>query len=174
MKRHTKHLVDVLLRLDRVCRGAEVGVWQGRNAFHLLNTFKELKLILVDDYDKHKVKKNGLDHRTTQAAKIQAFENLREFNHRCKWLEMESSEAVKQVDDRSLDFVFLDADHWYDSVKLDIETWLPKIRLGGVLAGDDFSGHFHGIKRAVREKFGFKGFKVEGNIIWYHIVGEEK
>jgi len=40
--------------------------------------------------------------------------------------------------DTSLDWVHLDARHDYESVKADIEAWLPKVKTGGWLSGDDY------------------------------------
>ena len=42
-----------------------------------------------------------------------------------------SVEASKDFEDGSLDLVYIDAAHDYDSVKQDILTWLPKIKKGG-------------------------------------------
>ncbi len=66
---------------------------------------------------------------------------------------MTSVEASKSFRDESLDFVFIDALHFYENVKEDIEIWIPKIRNGGMIAGDDFSdaGRFMGVKQAVSE-----------------------
>ena len=41
--------------------------------------------------------------------------------------------------DDSLDWVHLDARHDYASVKADIEAWLPKVKAGGWLSGDDYN-----------------------------------
>ena len=40
--------------------------------------------------------------------------------------------------DASLEWVHLDARHDYESVKVDIEAWLPKVKVGGWLSGDDY------------------------------------
>jgi len=40
--------------------------------------------------------------------------------------------------ERSLDWVHLDARHDYASLKADIEAWLPKVKVGGWLSGDDY------------------------------------
>jgi hypothetical protein len=40
--------------------------------------------------------------------------------------------------DRSIDWVHLDARHDYESVKADIATWLPKVKPGGWISGDDY------------------------------------
>ena len=40
--------------------------------------------------------------------------------------------------DRSLDWVHLDARHDREHVKADIGAWLPKIKAGGWLSGDDY------------------------------------
>ena len=38
----------------------------------------------------------------------------------------------------SIEWVHLDARHDYASVKADIEAWLPKVKAGGWLSGDDY------------------------------------
>ena len=48
-----------------------------------------------------------------------------------------------------LDLVFIDAAHTYEAVAEDIRAWLPKVRLGGVLCGDDYP--HRGVRRAVGE-----------------------
>jgi hypothetical protein len=50
----------------------------------------------------------------------------------------DSATAATLFADRSLDWVHLDARHDYASVKADIAAWLPKIRAGGWLSGDDY------------------------------------
>ena len=66
-----------------------------------------------------------------------------------------SVDAAAAFDDESLDFVFIDGDHRYDEVLADIDAWLPKLKTGGMLAGDDYDENSHpGVWRAVRDKFG--------------------
>jgi len=59
----------------------------------------------------------------------------------------------------SIDFLFVDADHEYVSVKQDLAVWWPRLRSGGLLAGDDY-GHprYRGLTRAWDE------FEVEQKI----------
>jgi len=46
--------------------------------------------------------------------------------------------ASRMFADRSIDWVHLDARHDYASVKTDISAWLPKVKPGGWLSGDDY------------------------------------
>ena len=63
-----------------------------------------------------------------------------------------SIEAAKDIEDKSLDLVFIDADHSYESVLQDIKAWLPKVRKGGILSGHDYDyPKFWGVKKAVDE-----------------------
>ena len=55
---------------------------------------------------------------------------------------------ASQHPDQSLDFVYLDSDHKYQSVKSEIEAWYPKVKVGGILAGHDY------IERSHIEEFG--------------------
>ena len=49
-----------------------------------------------------------------------------------------SMEAVKDFQDRSLDAVYIDAEHDEESVREDIKEWRKKIKFGGYLCGHDY------------------------------------
>lgn len=60
-----------------------------------------------------------------------------------------SHQAALDFENESLDFVFIDAAHDYESVKLDIQSWFPKVKNGGVIAGHDIN--WPGVQLAVEE-----------------------
>ena len=66
-----------------------------------------------------------------------------------------SIDAAHAFDDAHFDWVYLDANHSYESAVADIRAWIPKIRPGGFLAGDDYvEGRYwfgDAVKRAVDE-----------------------
>ena len=41
-------------------------------------------------------------------------------------------------DNGEIDFLFIDGDHRYEGVKGDIETWVPRVRDGGIVAFHDY------------------------------------
>ncbi len=49
-----------------------------------------------------------------------------------------SKSAVELFDDDCFDFIYIDADHTYDSVCQDIQLFLPKLKKGGFIAGHDY------------------------------------
>jgi hypothetical protein len=51
----------------------------------------------------------------------------------------DSIDATKIFADESLDWVHLDASHDYEYLTKEIQAWLPKIRRGGWLSGDDYN-----------------------------------
>ena len=50
-----------------------------------------------------------------------------------------STVAAASFADSSVDFVYLDARHDYLGVLQDLRSWWPKLALGGVMAGHDYS-----------------------------------
>ena len=63
----------------------------------------------------------------------------------------DSALAADYFENGSVDFVFIDAAHDYDSVMRDLRAWHPKLRHDGVIAGHDWA--FDGVHRAVRDYF---------------------
>ena len=49
-----------------------------------------------------------------------------------------SLDVSKLFGDESLDAIYLDADHHYENVKSDLQAWIPKVKIGGIISGHDF------------------------------------
>jgi len=62
-----------------------------------------------------------------------------------------SVDAARTFEDSSVDVVWLDADHTEAAVSADIAAWLPKVKPGGWLGGDDWA--FSGVRKAVSQHF---------------------
>ena len=85
-------------------------------------------------------------------------------------VKMNSLEAVNLFPNESLDFVFIDASHEYEDVKEDIKAWLPKVKIGGILAGHDY--HHQPIKDALK----FNNLTIEERLnddCWIHYKGKK-
>lgn len=130
---------------DKMLKGAEVGVFYGINAYRLLRSLNIERLYLIDSYDKDILIDLDADRINNRAER-----NLEEFQSKLKWIKEPSVEAADSIEDKSLDFVYIDAAHDYDSVTEDIEAWLPKIKSGGIMSGHDYDGKFN-VRGAVED-----------------------
>jgi hypothetical protein len=63
-------------------------------------------------------------------------------------------DALKYFNDKSLDFVYIDAIHTEQEVKRQIYTWFPKIKETGSIGGHDFSPSFPEVMKAVNKAVG--------------------
>lgn len=60
--------------------------------------------------------------------------------------------AIKKLKNKRIGMIFLDGDHTYDGVKNDLETWLPKLSKGAIVAFHDYNHLVHtGVKKCVNE-----------------------
>ena len=64
--------------------------------------------------------------------------NMFKSDDRVKIIRDFSVNSSHSFPDEYFDFVYLDADHTYQSVKEDLESWWPKIKKGGILSGHDY------------------------------------
>ena len=64
-------------------------------------------------------------------------------------LEMDTSEAVKEFEDDSLDFVFLDAYLSEEQCARELREWWPKVKTGGLFSGHDWNDR--GVRDQVRK-----------------------
>lgn len=150
-------------------RGAEIGVKTGRFSEHLLRTWRGNQLISIDpwlsaDPDEY-VDRSNVSQAEFEEYYRETKQRLSAFGERSTIWRTTSVEAAAKIENQSLDFVYIDARHDYDSVKEDLHAWLPKVRPGGILAGHDYAdglfpqGDF-GVKSAVDEFFAERAISV--------------
>jgi len=68
-------------------------------------------------------------------------------------IKSKSDIAKNQIENSSIDLLFIDGDHSYEQCKRDIENYWPKLKEGGVLLGHDYHRNYLGVIRAVNEIF---------------------
>lgn len=59
-------------------------------------------------------------------------------NGRVEVLRTTSTEALRQFEAESLDFIYIDGDHSYEAVRRDLQDSLPKVKKGGLILADDY------------------------------------
>lgn len=120
--------------------GAEIGVLGGGNAGNILKYLDELTMMhLVDSY-------GGITDKDPKF--IEFRKKYDPVADKVCWHVKTSVEAARECDDESFDFVYLDANHRYESVISDIEAWWPKLKPSGILCGHDYFT-FGSVKKAV-------------------------
>jgi glycosyltransferase involved in cell wall biosynthesis len=153
----------------------EIGAWKGCStsylAVEIINSKKNIKFDVIDTW---KGTENEEGHMTDpdiikyNGDIFQLFlNNIASVKHVVNPIQLPSNKAYTLYDDKSLDFVFLDANHAYEPVKEDIKNWLPKIKDGGVFAGHDWNlVSWPGVVQAVKESFDNSKIIVIGEC-WY-------
>jgi len=150
-------------------RGAEIGVKRAGFSDHILKHWNGARFISIDpwlsadweDYvDRSNVTQDEFDENY-----VFAKNRLAKYGDRSEIWRLLSVEAAERLPRHSMDFVYIDARHDYESVKEDLHAWFDKVRPGGILAGHDYAdgilvqGDF-GVKSAVDEFFAERGIPV--------------
>lgn len=125
---------------------AEVGVKFGRTTFFLLDSVHDLVIHAVD-----------LDISRFYNKEVKS-----KYKDRLIPIKGYSYDVADQLPNNSMDLIFIDADHSYESVKKDIVAYTPKLKDNGILSGHDID--YPGVNKAVRELI--KDFDVGPNNVW--------
>lgn len=145
--------VEKLLAGRKPKLGAEIGVKEGRFISYLLERHPQLTMYAVDPWEPQP----GSNEDYLQWDFNRIYESYKtatsRFTDRVIEIREYSETAASKVRDESLDFVFIDAQHDYESVKRDIELWTPKVKSGGLISGHDHDSKFPGVVAAVGEAF---------------------
>jgi len=148
---------------DKPLVGAELGVFEGKNAESMLRQLNIQRLYLVDPYEPYSEYHDLIIDRL-KVARAAAQKRLAPFADSIIWLCMKSSKAIGSIGEE-LDFVYIDANHAYDYVKCDIEAYYDLVRPGGYVGGHDYTTNLNlnnliEVKRAVDEFVIEHGYKV--------------
>lgn len=120
----------------------EVGSWMGNGSTRAIVNYIRNKGGILYCVDTWKGNPNVLKH--INISKNYDVYNSFLYNVRkyggeelVKPMVMSSEDASKIIKDKSIDLIFIDADHSYEQVKKDISMWKSKVASGGILCGHD-------------------------------------
>lgn len=153
MKDHPIIIADLIHQYADFGVGAEIGVYQGKTSYHILDATETRILYMIDPYKRNydpnqwTYSTHGNPDKDHKSVK-RTFE--RQFPNRHRLLRETSSKAACILD-VELDFVFIDANHIHEHVLQDLKLWVPKVKQGGLIMGHDWWGKFPGVITAVTE-----------------------
>jgi len=134
----------------------EIGSYKGMStafmAVEIINSGKDIKFECIDPMEL------GIGSWSCNEDEQQGYsekdfhQRLESVKDHYKLHKMTSNEAAELYDDGSIDFLMIDGDHGYEAVFQDITNYLPKMRSGGLIVGDD--AYEDDIKRALNDAAG--------------------
>ncbi len=121
---------------------AEIGVSKGNSTVFILDNFDIKKYYAIDPFQEYKdytessvsnyYKANG----GADAVYLKTKVRLSKYDN-VELIRAYSDQAVKLIEDNELDICFIDGNHAYNYVFMDIKWWSPKVKVDGIICGDD-------------------------------------
>jgi hypothetical protein len=128
----------------------EIGCFKGRSTVAMCEIIekhnKKIKFVAVDHF------KGSWEHQDDPTIKnlFKIFlENTKEYHNYFYIIPQPSEHSAGFFEDKTIDFVYIDASHDYESVKQDLNIWFTKIKVSGTIAGHDYG--WESVKQAVDE-----------------------
>ena len=120
--------------------GIEIGSNTGKFARKLMLNFDLATLWCIDPWDIDESKDLPQGVGTPESSwinwkcKLRQWRDKRIFSYRAK-----SWDAVSRFKNSMFDFVFIDGDHRKAAVSRDLTDWVPKVGIGGLVIGHDWT-----------------------------------
>ena len=115
--------------------GIEIGTCRGESALEWCGAIPDLQLTCVDAYAPYNAnaRQDRLDQWHSKAQ-----QRIADSGFNIDLWRMSSRDAVSRFEDESVDFVYIDGDHSFDTVMMDLLQYAPKVRHGGLIALHDY------------------------------------
>lgn len=154
----------------------EIGAWRGSSTICLATCIKQqqkpIRFHCVDTWQGSLGE--AVHARIMQDMSMSLLEDFQANLHMCEVqdvvniMHMTSQAASMQFADHSVDFIMIDGAHDYPSVTQDISCWLPKMKSGSIMAGDDYDHSWPGVIQAVDQAFGAR-VNTSNNLWWVQL-----
>lgn len=182
---YTKLYKDMVEKCEDNSHFVEIGSWKGRSTcfmgVEICNSEKNIIFDCVDTFDGGSllsIPKDCPDYDhvfDTEDGLYNLFlENINPVKEYINVNRMTSEQASYLFENDSLDFVFIDAEHNYESVMHDMLHWYPKVKVGGYIGGHDYKGIFNGLTTAVGHFFSWNRKNIETIYTTDKYLGNEK
>ncbi|MDT8387835.1 MAG: class I SAM-dependent methyltransferase [Thiogranum sp.] len=135
-------LWQTVLNATRAKTMVEIGVWKGDFAKHVLEQCPSIeRYYMIDpwamlpDWNKP----FNVDTQVFSDVYAEAMEKTAFASTRTVVLRGRTKTVIDHIPDESLDFAYIDGDHTLRGITIDLIKLLPKMKKGGLIAGDDFT-----------------------------------
>lgn len=183
-------LANICLRLPESPIIAEIGAWIGSSTCIIakIAQLKDGKVYCIDHWEGSvgTAQVNIIDRGGNPYERFKENMKALELTDVVHTIKQPSVDASRLFNDDSLDMVFIDADHRYESVQADISVWWPKLKIDGLMVGHDaefyynqkpnritevdkdtFGGCHSGVIAALYDEFGDYHSLYPGEWIWW-------
>jgi hypothetical protein len=164
----------LILNHMRAVSVAEIGVRAGDFSKIILSSPHIKRFFAIDCWDLY-VSADQNDVGWTRERLRQTYETFKEKfcnDTRVEIIKKLSSDAHNEIPDGSLDFIYLDGSHTYESVIQDLENYWPKMTHNSIVSGHDFINYwFKGIDFRVKDAV--EDF-IRGRGLFIHITHEPR
>ena len=140
------------ITLTRSLTMYEIGSYAGESAEIFAENFK--KIYCVDPWEHgYDDERDWASHNNGEIVENAFDARVRKYDNVVK-RKIGSIDCSKDVEDNSIDLVYIDGNHKYEAILEDIKAWFPKIKTGGFLSGHDYWSER--TKKAIRDNGFYK------------------
>jgi hypothetical protein len=152
--------LKLLKSLPKETVGAELGVWRGDFSSRILEVASPRELHLIDPWrfqSKFPERRYGGKMVNGQEEMDTIYRSVKkrfQTNRNVRIHRNFSATALKEFDDHYFDWIYIDANHFYDYILKDLEMSFEKVKTNGLITGDDYTwGRKKGypVRRAVQD-----------------------
>lgn len=136
----------------------EIGSFQGESTTIFSNIFNNPTIFAVDIWDNYDNNENIVNNDNPKDIENNFDVITKDYSNIIK-IKMSSEKFSEFVADNSIDFIYIDGDHTYESVYNDIIKWKNKIKINGFIGGHDYVEGREGLIKAVNENF--RNYKID-------------
>ena len=167
----SRGILDELQSLPYPAIGIEIGVGLGMNSWFMLTECPNIAVLTgVDHYAAYVDWDKPVSKAEAEANFMILQSNMPLMGHRFNFIREDSQLAAQQMEDEAYDCVFIDGGHSMKQVLADLDSWVPKVRPGGLVAGHDanlFSVNFAVTSWAKANNIPAKQVRMVANDGWY-------
>ncbi len=156
-------LNNMCSNIKNISKMAEIGSYIGESTEIFAQNFSDSTIHCIDPWQ------SGYDQLDLASLDMDNVEF--EFDRRMKQysnivkIKKTSVDASVNFENEYFDFVYIDANHTYNAVKEDIQTWLPKIKINGYIGFHDYDNP--DVRRAITESFGYAQIVFEDQSVFF-------
>ena len=167
----SRGLLDELRSLPYPAIGLEIGVGLGINSYFMLTECSNIAVITgIDHYAPYVDWDRPVSKNEQEASFMILQANMPLMGDRFNLIREDSQTAAQHLEDETYDFVFIDGGHSMKQVLADLDSYVPKIRPGGIVAGHDanlFSVNFAVTSWTKANGIPSKQLRMVANDGWY-------